>query len=435
MQKNVIRVSGSLVEGLCGALAVAALAIPAPACAGSENVILYGQANVSYDMLSTGTSAGTISKGGTSSYRVSSNSSRLGLKGSHQLGDDWSALWQMEATVGTDTGAAGAAPTSTSTTTAVGAPVTYTTTTTTSAAQLFDRDTYLGVSHPGKGTLLLGRHDTPYKMSTRRLDVFADGIADNRSLMGTMIIGGASREVSPGVYSNTVVTETFDVRLSDMIAYLSPNLGSFSGAIAYANLAEGNTNASEASVSALSLAGMYEQDQVYATFAYEVHTTTLKETTTAVKAAKLGIGYAMDTLNLGFAYEKSSDELGNVAAVTAANPCGGMTAGANCSGHSTLYLSGKLNLTATDALKVAYSKAGQVGTAGIASGAIQFSMGVDHDINARTTVYILYTILKNDKLVHYGLSSAASSGVNSVNATGAGGASPSAFSFGVKHAF
>ncbi|HEY4697051.1 MAG TPA: porin [Gallionella sp.] len=403
MQQNII---GVPCRGLFGALAIAAaLTLSAPACADNVNVTVYGQANVSYDMINTGTTSGTGSSAGISSSRVSSNSSRLGLKGSNELGSGWSALWQMEATAGTDTGASGGAGTPAGTTMR--------------SARLFDRNTYLGLSHEDWGKVLAGRHDTPYKMSTRRLDVFADGIADNRSLMGTTVIGG-------------VVTETFDVRVSNLIAYLSPNIGSFSVAVGYANLAESNTNASQDNVSAFSLAGMYEQDPVYMSFAYEAHTTTLKESSIAVKAAKLGLGYRMGILDLGFAYEKSSDDFGNAPSVTA---CAGMADHANCSGHGTMYLSAKLNITDADALKVAYSRAGQVGAASTLTGANQFSMGVDHDINERTTVYGLYTSLKNDKLAEYGLSSAASSGVYSVNTSGTGGASPSAFSFGLKHAF
>lgn len=405
----------------------AALALSAPALADNANVNVYGQANVSYDMINTGLATGATSSQGISSNRVSSNSSRIGLNGSSGLGKGWSALWQVEATVGADTGSSGGAGT------AAGAgPRT---------SRLFDRDTYLGLSSETGGRLLVGRHDTPYKMSTRRLDVFADGIADNRSLMGTTILGGASRllSLSPSVYNNPVVTDTFDTRMSNLITYITPKMGSFSGAVAYANLAETNTTSRQDSVSGLSLAGMYEDGPLYTSFAYEVHTTTppisAKKPSTAVRAFKLGWGYKMDILDLGFAIEKSLDDLGNVDPVTATNPCGNMKDGGNCSGHSTLYFSAKLNISAADALKVAYTKAGQVGAASIASGATQFTMGVDHDINERSTVYILYTSLKNDELVHYGLSSAASSGVNSVNATGTGGASPSAFSFGLRHSF
>ena len=380
-----------------------------PALAANENVTVYGQANVSYDMISTGAASGMGASAGVSSSRVSSNSSHLGLKGAHALGGGWVGLWQVESTVGTDTGASGGVEPATGTS---GRSV-----------RLFDRNTYVGVSHENNGKLVVGRHDTPYKLATRRLDVFADGIADNRSLLGTTVAGGE-------------VIETFDGRLSNQIVYFSPALGSFSGALGYANLAESNTVSTQLRVSALSMAGMYEQGPLYATVAYEVHTATLKiEESTSVKAVKLGVGYTTSFFSTGFAYEKSSDDLGNVAAVTVSNPCGNRSAGENCSGHSTLYWSGKINFTAADALKFAYSKAGQVGSASSNTGAIQFSVGVDHEIDKRTSVYVLYTSLKNDTQVKYGLANAASSGAYSVNASGDGGASPSAFSFGVRHAF
>src|SRR3989338_4427794 len=109
MQQNIIGVPG---QGVFGALAIAAaLTLSAPACADNANVTVYGQANVSYDMINTGTTSGIGSSAGVSSSRVSSNSSRLGLKGSNELGSGWSALWAMEATVGADTGATGSAGT------------------------------------------------------------------------------------------------------------------------------------------------------------------------------------------------------------------------------------------------------------------------------------------------------------------------------------
>ncbi|MFZ2541398.1 MAG: porin, partial [Gallionella sp.] len=390
-----------------------ALTLPALARAANENVTVYGAANVSYDVINTGSTTGTGAAAGTSSSRLSSNSSRLGVKGSHELGSDWSGLWQIESTVGTDTGASGGVETATGESPR--------------STRLFDRNTYVGLSKADKGKLLAGRHDTPYKLSTRRLDVFADGIADNRSLMGTTIAGG-------------VVKETFDGRLSNMIAYFSPSFGSFSGAIGYANLAESSINASQDRVSALSMAGMYEQDALYATFAYEGHTTTFIDTnrlsrTIAIKAFKLGLGYTASFYSVGFAYEKSRDDFGNISAATTTNPCGNMSISTNCSGHGTLYLSGKLSFTADDAVKIAIGKAGQVGAASGSTAALQFSMGYDHEIDKRTSAYFLYTSLKNDPQVNYGLSSAATSGDYSVNSTGAGGAAPSAFSFGVKHSF
>src|SRR3990172_7024033 len=142
MQKSIIRVP---CRGIFGALAIAAaLILSAPARADNANVTVYGQANVSYDMINTGTTSGIGASAGVSSSRVSSNSSRLGLKGSNELGSGWWALWKMEATVGADTGATGSAGT------IAGASA--------RSTRLFDRDTYLGVSNADWGKVLAGRH-------------------------------------------------------------------------------------------------------------------------------------------------------------------------------------------------------------------------------------------------------------------------------------
>ena len=417
-------------------LAIAvALVIASPAYADeSYSFTWYGQANVSYDVINTGTTKGVGAEVGTSSSRLSSNSSLIGLKGSSDLGNGWYALVQAEVTLGTDTGASGCQ-----------VPDSATPTQSSKWKCFFDRNTYLGVSNTDLGTLLAGRHDTPYKIATRSLDVFDGNIADNRSLMGTTILGGANREVVPGalpvVYADPVVSETFDVRLSNLIMYTSPKLGGFNVAVGYSNLTESNNFADQPSGSAVSVAGMFEQGDLYATIAYEDHTTDTKDSqgydlTTTVKATKLGLGYKLSILDLGFVYEKSRDTFGNMDPYDpASNPCGDMIVGANCSGHSTMYLSAKLNFTDKDAIKMAYTKAGQVGQASTDSGAIQFAMGLDHDFNDVTTGYVLFSTLKNDDLVRYGFSTAATSGDNSVNPTGSGGAAPAVFSFGMKYAF
>jgi len=416
MQNNIIHVPN---QKRIAALAItAALTLSGPAfAAASNNVTLYGQANVSYDTINTGSSSGSGSVQGITSSRLASNSSHIGLKGFSELGSSWKAIFQAEVSLGTDTGASGCQ-----------VPDTGTPTKSSRWKCFFDRNTYLGLSSIDYGTLLAGRHDTPYKMATRRLDVFADGIADNRSLMGTTIAAG-------------VVTETFDARLSNLMLYMSPSFGSFSMSVGYSNLTESNTYYDQPSGSAVSVAGMYEQGAVYATFAYEDHTTRLKDVSTTIKATKLGLGYKLGILDLGFVYEKSRDDFGNLnpydpdpSSITY-NPCGGIQDGANCSGHGTLYFSANFHFTDKDAVKIALTKARQVGPANSNTSASQFAAGLDHDFNERTAGYFLYTLLRNDKLVRYGLSTASSSGDNSVNPTGTGGAGPAAFSIGVRHSF
>ena len=76
------------------ALAVAAALAPAAAMADSGNVTIYGQAARFLDPL-TRMYRWRCGFNDTA-WRVSSNSSRLGFKGTEDLGNGLSAVWQME---------------------------------------------------------------------------------------------------------------------------------------------------------------------------------------------------------------------------------------------------------------------------------------------------------------------------------------------------
>ncbi len=363
------------------ALAVAA-AFSAPAFADNSNVTIYGVANVSYDIVKAGAPVGSFS-----SNKVSSNTSRLGLKGSEDIGDGLSAIWQIESLIALDN----------------------------AGGTFGTRNTFAGLKSASAGTVLLGRHDTPYNISTRKFDVFGDTIADNRSILG-------------GGRANNAVAASFDGRQPDVVAYISPNLNGFTGAAAYVAGAEGQTAATQTKGSAWSLAGWYNVDALYASLAYESHDFGTAPGTIGgagagekEKAWKLGVSYTVNSLTGNFAYEKTSDNFGAA--------LGGAT-GANLWGHSAYYLSGKYAF-GSDAIKLAYSKAGSNATA--SSGAKQVSIGYDHGLSKRTTVYAQYTKLSNDAAGAYQLSP---------NGTGApaaalavAGATPSAFSFGLKHTF
>ena len=80
------------------ALAVAGV-VAAPVA--MAEVTIYGQANVSYDVVDNGTS--TAGAAGTSTNKVSSNASRIGFKGTEDLGNGTSAIWQIESGANIDT--------------------------------------------------------------------------------------------------------------------------------------------------------------------------------------------------------------------------------------------------------------------------------------------------------------------------------------------
>ena len=356
-------------------LATAAV-VSAPAFADTSNVNVYGVASLSYDLTDNGV---------VSNNKVSSNQSRLGLKGSEDLGDGLSAVWQVEQGINIDNSGAGNG--------------------------LATRNTFLGMSSTSMGTALLGRHDTPYKIATRGLDLFADTIADNRGLMGSTA-GGAG------------FTGVHDARLTDVVAYISPAMSGFTGAIAYVAGAETTTTAAQVKGDAWSMAGLYGNGPLNASLAYQVVNVGTAGTGTMggfgglgandkAKAWKLGVGYKMDAFTVNAAYENTSNTV----------------AGIDSLGQNNWYLGGKYSF-GNDAVKLAYTRAGDV-QATANTGAKQWALGYDHSMSKRTTLYALYTRLDNDTGAAYGLTTVSTG----ATAAGAVGQDPSAWSFGMKHTF
>jgi predicted porin len=154
---------------------------------------------------------------------------RIGVKGSEDLGNGLKAIYQVEFGINlADTN---------NRLTNGNDGVTY-------------RNTFVGLAG-NWGTFLVGRHDTPLKISTGKLDMFADTMAD---------------------YNGTVGFQ--DLRTDNTIAYISPNFSgfSFAGAVVAGGgaTAIGSRNINEDSLAgAYSLAAIYNNGPFYASLAYE----------------------------------------------------------------------------------------------------------------------------------------------------------------------
>jgi len=352
-------------------LAIAS-ALTAPALALAD-VTMYGQANLSVDVVKDGVEASS-----NNNNQLNSNTSRLGVKGSEDLGGGLSAIAQLEGSVAMDSAG--------------------------SVALAFNRDTFLGLSSASMGTLVLGQHDSPYKMATRRLDMFADGIADNRG----------NKSTSPTFGGTAMMGGGHDAGLGNLIAYISPSMSGFSIAAAGVFGAE-SAAANTTKGSAYSLAGMYDQGPFYATFAYDnfkygdVGTGDLAGTVNdESKAMKLGGSYSMDA----FAVNAVVEQIKNTLSGTEFK-------------NTNYYLAGKFNISSTDDVKLAYTRRGD--TTGNTDNAKQYSFGYDHALSKNTTVYALYTKL-TDNGSHL---------TDPTDPTSAlvGNADPSALSFGIRHSF
>ena len=319
------------------ALAIAS-ALTAPALAFAEATV-YGQANLAVEMMDNGGAPSAKTN------QLNSYGSRLGVKGSEALDGGMSVVWMLEGDVGVDTGA-------------------------TTAGQLFNRESNIGLKSDSMGTVTLGRHDTPYKSATRRLDMFGDSAADTRNSLGITMMGGGH-----------------DVAASNSITYLSPSMSGLSVAVGSVFGAE-KAASTDKKGSAISLAGMYEEGPIYATLAFDkakAGTVSSGDLGTPAygtvaaddeaKAFKLGGSYSMDAIAVNAVYEKVTTTLSAVE-----------TKGTN------LYLAGKFALSSTDAVKLAYTKRGETETGSLknANDAKVVALGYDHSMSKATSVYALY---------------------------------------------
>ncbi len=228
-------------------LAVAA-AMVAPAAAMAD-ATLYGKLNVGINYvdqengfegwgLSDNKAVQGWQAGGTGLPRIpfittpQGPANRIGVKGSEDLGNGLKAIYQIE--LGFSLSDSANTPTSGNETITM-------------------RNTFAGLSG-GWGTLLAGRHDTPLKISTGPLDLFADTLAD---------------------YNNTVGFQ--DLRADNAIAYISPSFSGFTFAAAVhaggGACYPGSTSCYNPEVDSLaeaySFAGIYKNGPWYASLAYE----------------------------------------------------------------------------------------------------------------------------------------------------------------------
>lgn len=360
----------------------AVFATPLSAVADSDHFNFYGKVDVSYDMVNTGdgttTANGATAVTGISKRVVSSNVSKFGFKGSEDLGDGLTAIWQVEQQIDIDAAAKNT---------------------------FASRNTFAGLKSDRLGTILLGIHDTPYKLASRKLDAFGDNIGDNRALIGA----------PKGSASNL----GFELREKNTVAYMSPSFSGIKAAIATINLREDNTNSMQLNGKIMSFAAMYDVAPFYGSLAYESHDLDYVTAGNKESATRLGLGFKPGDFSVGIIYEITND-----------NFAAGST---NSLGHKAAYINGKYKI-GNNVIKLAYGKTGNLGSGNVQivdSGASQVTVGYDLGLGKDTKIYVLYTKITNGKGINYGFSQNTGSGSTSSGF----GASPSALSLGMKHSF
>jgi predicted porin len=378
-----------------------ASAFAAPAFAATSNVDIYGQFDVSVDRVSGLKSTFAASTQKNTAWRLSSNASRIGLKGSEDLGGGLAAIWQFEQGVTLDAGGA-------------------------ASAWGNSRNTFLGLKG-AFGTVLAGTHDTPYKLSTASLDPFADTIGDYNAIIGAF-----------DGYN------TSDLRLGNVLAYISPNFSGFTGAVATSFLKEtgsDNTSTTHGSPSAWSGMVNYANGPLYLAVGFEdaKHLTPISGNID-IRSWKLGAGYTFGNFVVNAIYDniKATE---NLVVGTASD-----SAKRHAWGLNGVYNMGNIALKAGFYMagKTSSSLGGFTGTTD--TGAKLWELGGDYNLSKRTKLYAVYEHVNNEAQAGYCAGGAISagfggSGVNIAcggdpsNSDGVDGKDPSAFAIGMRHTF
>ena len=192
--------------------AVTALAAAIPAVAMAD-VSIYGRAHVSVDYLDDGADY--------SETNLSSNASRLGFKGDHEINSNLTAFFQIEQEInfGTD-----------------------------SDNTLNTRDTFVGLKG-GFGSARMGRFDSPFKGARGPANLFGDQVGDMRNLTR---VGNAR----------------FDERYDNTLEYTTPDMSGFFAKLGY-SVQEGEEADSDADESVMSGSLNYAGSALEAALAYE----------------------------------------------------------------------------------------------------------------------------------------------------------------------
>ena len=201
------------------------------ACAQGTNVVLYGKLNVDMESVSAGGGTGTNARTG----RISNNSSLLGFRGEEVLGGGLSAFFQIESSVGVDTG----------------------------SGALAGRNSGVGL-RGAAGTVLMGQWDTPYKNATLKLDPFT-----NKTFAGYGAVLYGNKSVT---VANAATRQSFDRRQKNLLQYWTPDAAhGVKARLAYGAREERGSCTVACDPDMWSAAASYEQGPLSLMAAYERH--------------------------------------------------------------------------------------------------------------------------------------------------------------------
>jgi len=210
---------------------------------------IYGKVNVSVV---------NADNGSTDQWNLNSNASRLGVKGKTEIADGLYAVYKAEFEVCVDDGDC--------------------------KGQTFAQRNIMGGIRGSFGTLWAGKHDTPTKLAQNKIDLFND---------------------LEGDIKNTFEGEN---RVSNMIAYTSPEMNGFATTLAMipaeGSDVDGDGQNDTGLTDGMSYSVSYTNDNFYIAVAGD-------QDVDSQDLMRIVAQYKMDALQLGVMYQQNEDNLGS----------------------------------------------------------------------------------------------------------------------------
>ncbi len=343
------------------AVAVAgAFALPMAAQAQTANVTLYGRANLDMEFVNgkilnggpqatTCVNVNTCNTTNPTVFRVSTNSSRFGLRGTESLGGGLSAIFQLENSVPWDAG----------------------------GGTLGGRETFVGLQGSW-GTFKMGRFLAPYD------DIHP--IFGNVPTLTTTLLSTASLWAQG--FAGAQVNGGFDDRFSNSIRYDSPTVSGFNGAVQY------STGEDTRHSGGISLGGFYNNGPIQVGVAYEKHKE-IRAANLDDDAFSVAGGYNFGMFRIGAVYERLKYE----------TPSGDLKRDYWSVGGTVNLGPGQLYLNYGDASKGKGSAADGTRVAGLAKGSNtdsrDYSISYTYPLSKRTLTYVGYHRIDNKENASY----------------------------------
>lgn len=302
--------------------------------------------------------------GGADNWQVRSRQSRLGIKGSEDLGNGLKAIYKMEFQIdiadnSSNSNTCGAAGTATVTSnhTAIAGH----THTCSGGNNITSRNQYVGLAG-GWGTFLLGRHDAPTKMMTISRDKFNTTLGDWNE-----------------VRASSNAAQLSDRRTNNAIMYISP---SFNGLTVAAQVAPGETNDDEDGFDGYQgIAAKYVNGPIYIGAGWEEVANLGDDATTEADQENWRIAgsYQIGDFNVGALYEDQED-IGNVKGI-----------------DGDIWLVNASYTFGNNVVKAQYQESEKDRAAGATDIEEEtWSIGIDHNFSKRTKIYAVYTETEGD---------------------------------------